>query len=82
MSQKPFSSMIHREDGGSVYSSIRNDGTIIHWCDKCNTVWISKESPEAQITQVKGIDVDKRDIAKTVSELKGKFGAKSPKASH
>lgn len=91
MSSRPVSNMIHREDGGSVFSSIRNDGTIIHWCDKCNAVWISEEKPEAQITQVKGIEVEKRyiaalkikkmDIEEIVSELKEKFVAKQSTAS-
>jgi len=46
---KPSSSMVHREDGGWVYSSIQNDGTIIHWCDKCERMWISKEQSESEV---------------------------------
>jgi hypothetical protein len=36
---------LHHEDGGTVYSSIRNDGRMLHWCDKCKTAWVSKETP-------------------------------------
>jgi len=51
LSRKPTSSIIHREDGGLVYSSIQNDGKIIHWCDKCGRIWISKELPEGEIPE-------------------------------
>lgn len=36
---------LHHEDGGTVYSSIRNDGRMLHWCDKCKATWVSKETP-------------------------------------
>ena len=49
---KPFSSMVNREDRGLVYSSIQNDGTVIHWCDKCEKIWISKETQESNIKRI------------------------------
>jgi hypothetical protein len=58
LSSKPSSSIIHHEDGGSVYSSIRNDGTIIHWCDKCGAIWISKEQPEAKVAPTKRLEIN------------------------
>lgn len=48
--------MVHREDRGWVYSSIQNDGTVIHWCDKCEKIWISKETPESKIKRMLPID--------------------------
>lgn len=51
MSAGRSSSTVHREDGGLVYSSIRNDGTMIHWCDKCNRMWVSAEKPEREVSK-------------------------------
>jgi len=53
------SSTVHKEDGGLVYSSIRNDGTMIHWCDKCNRMWVSAEKPESEVSKR---EVVKREI--------------------
>lgn len=50
LSKKPSSSIVHREDGGLVYSSIQNDGTILHWCDKCGRIWVSREKPEGKVS--------------------------------
>ncbi len=67
MSSKTSSSIIHHEDGGPVYSSIRNDGTIIHWCDECGSIWISKEQPEAEVAPTK-----RMEIKALIAELKSK----------
>ena len=48
MNDTRSSNTVHKEDGGLVYSSIRNDGTMIHWCDKCNQIWVSVEKPEIE----------------------------------
>ena len=54
MSEVRSSSTVHKEDGGLVYSSIRNDGKMIHWCDKCNRLWVSVEKPESEVGVSKG----------------------------
>jgi len=45
-----MSTIIHHEDGGAVYSSIRDDGKMLHWCDKCKRLWISQETPEDRLS--------------------------------
>ncbi len=45
-----MSSIVHHEDGGSVYSSIRDDGAVLHWCDKCRKAWLSQEKPQEALT--------------------------------
>ena len=67
MSSKPSSTIIHHEDGGPVYSFIRDDGTIIHWCDKCGAIWVSKEQPEAEVAPTK-----RMEIKASIAELKSK----------
>ena len=59
MSDVRSSSTVHKEDNGLVYSSIRNDGRMIHWCDKCNRIWVSVEKPESEVSKR---EVVKREI--------------------
>lgn len=56
MSGVRSSNTVHKEDGGLVYSSIRNDGTMIHWCDKCNQMWVSAEKPESEVSKRKVVE--------------------------
>jgi hypothetical protein len=60
------SSTVHKEDGGLVYSSIRNDGKMIHWCDKCNRMWVSTEKPESEISKRL---VPEREIVRSHAKL-------------
>ena len=55
MSDTRSSNTVHKEDGGLVYSSIRNDGTMIHWCEKCERIWVSVETPETKGLEEKGV---------------------------
>jgi hypothetical protein len=54
------SNTVHKEDGGLVYSSIRNDGTMIHWCDKCERIWVSVEKPEIEVPKMKVVEREKK----------------------
>jgi len=53
-----LSSFTHYEDGGTVHSSIRKDGRIIHWCDKCDGLWVSDEKPESELS--KNVKIESR----------------------
>ena len=62
MSDVRSSSTVHKEDGGLVYSSIRNDGTMIHWCDKCNRIWVSVEKPESEVSKREVVKFSRLDM--------------------
>lgn len=65
MNKKPDAGIIHKEDGGLVYGSIKDNGTIIYFCDKCNKMWIGKYSTENE-----AIKKDEKEALREVSGQK------------
>jgi SOS response regulatory protein OraA/RecX len=55
--------MVHKEDNGLVFCSIRNDGMIIYWCEKCGKIWLSKAQPESEIPR------EEQENARAATEL-------------
>jgi hypothetical protein len=73
------SKAIHSEDNGVVYSSIRNDGIMIHWCTKCKRVWISKEEPHIEVLEGKMARRAVMLTQKEIDEVKAKLQKLSTK---
>lgn len=71
MSDVRSSSTVHKEDGGLVYSSIKNDGTMIHWCDKCNRMWVSVEKPESEVIKRKVVERETKFSNLDMDEARG-----------
>ena len=42
--------IIHHEDGGTVDISIRNDGKVAYECRLCGKQWLSKETPDNELS--------------------------------
>jgi hypothetical protein len=42
--------IIHHEDKGIVYISIKNDGKVVYECQKCGKLWAGKLTPDHELS--------------------------------